>query len=256
MGNIGQPSTRLVPSASYPPSQSSTSSSPLVGPPSHGAHPPGLPSGPFHREDEPALRLPDPSQLDFVRALPAFPSRGKPATILQPATYQPAPDDREEKMRRLHETYGTRIENMTFWWFSSNGCKQSEWIPHYAIYHFTSLQSVWHEWDQGKDGCLPVKEIEALWGTKWRPRSGSRMAKLGGEVGGTATYFLWMKTIDQLVSALKAEMNVPEARVILFLESKFKKGAREVATRVSNKKDGQAVRDDLFAAARKWTEIA
>jgi hypothetical protein len=158
-------------------------------------------------------------------------------------------------MQKLYETYGQRIANMAFWWYPGKGGRRGEWIPSYIISTFTNLRSVWEEWDQGKEGCLPIKEIEGVWGTKWRPRQGSEMARLGGEVGSTLTYIVWMKTIEKLVLSLAKEMDWREVKVINFLDSRFPKGPRDLAVRITKKEGGHELRKELFAAARRWNGI-
>ncbi|GAA5910869.1 uncharacterized protein JCM6883_000342 [Sporobolomyces salmoneus] len=134
--------------------------------------------------------------------------------------------------------------------------KEGEWIPFYVITQFGSVKSVWEEWDQGKEGCLPVKEIEGIWKTKWRPRPGSAMARLGGEVGSTLTYVTWMKTIEGLVTSLEIETRWTETSVVKFLDGQFGKGARDLATRIASAKTKDALRAEISRAAQRWGGLA
>lgn len=197
------------------------------------------------------LELPIPP-ASFGRALPAFPQRGRPSTILQPAAYSPAPDDREEKMRALWTKFGRKIEAMEFWWFGGTGAKPGSWVPFYLITSFGSVTQVWREWDQGKEGCLAIKDIEAEWNTAWRPRKGGKAWAVGFDVGSTGVHFARMSKLAGFVREVANERSWAESKVIKFLEDKVKKSARDLVDALSHRQSGDATKQEFLAAAVAW----
>ncbi|GAA5993925.1 hypothetical protein JCM5350_005476 [Sporobolomyces pararoseus] len=197
-----------------------------------------------------------PPPFGIVRPLPVFPTHGRPRTILQPTMYQPAPDNRESEMRSLYEKYRERIESMDFIWLPQTGSRAALWVPLYFIPSMGTLRQVWTEWDKGKQGCLSVREIEEIWKTAWRPRTGHKLESEVVAMGTTtSTHFFWMKKLDSLVQEIVGGTQLRESRVIDFLEAKVESNARKLISSLKDNAKGAETRRDISEAARRWSGV-
>jgi hypothetical protein len=81
--------------------------------------------------------------------------------------------DKYQKMVEVVQEYPVHAFNMIFEWrpkFRDPMSKMviGEWLPIYRWPSLTTVQEGWKEWAYGYNGGMPLCDLEARWGTRWR----------------------------------------------------------------------------------------